>query len=300
MQIDTTMGSFQVEVRLRRAVCGSPARSGLRLPPPALAVHITGAQLYYKHAPKTVKNFEELARRGYYDGTQVRGARAPERHDAARAAWACGTWGCTTQHATSHACMRGDGGAVVGARSSARKQRSRRCMRQAAPGAHSATACRRCEGACRRCEGAGKRGRARASRFRHHGPHDRGLRCPMRGPRPTACCWRLTPCGRARCRAVLLLCLSLRSAAWGCRVCVVCRPCTAVPRPPRCCPAWCAQLHRIIRDFMIQGGDPTGTGRGGESIYGEHATHAHPARHASRLTARTMANNSMRWRSCTS
>jgi len=26
--------------------------------------------------------------------------------------------------------------------------------------------------------------------------------------------------------------------------------------------------HRIIRDFMIQLGDPTGTGRGGESIYG--------------------------------
>jgi peptidyl-prolyl cis-trans isomerase-like 1 len=27
-------------------------------------------------------------------------------------------------------------------------------------------------------------------------------------------------------------------------------------------------FHRVVRDFMVQGGDPTGTGRGGESVYG--------------------------------
>jgi len=41
------------------------------------------------------------------------------------------------------------------------------------------------------------------------------------------------------------------------------------------------KFHRIIPGFMVQGGDPTATGKGGDSIYGQVARthpHAHPAR----------------------
>lgn len=28
-------------------------------------------------------------------------------------------------------------------------------------------------------------------------------------------------------------------------------------------------FHRLVKEFIVQGGDPTGTGEGGESIYGK-------------------------------
>ncbi len=46
------------------------------------------------------------------------------------------------------------------------------------------------------------------------------------------------------------------------------------------------KFHRIIPGFMVQGGDPTATGKGGDSIYGQvasprfHSTHAANTRRA--------------------
>lgn len=56
-------------------------------------------------------------------------------------------------------------------------------------------------------------------------------------------------------------------------------------------------FHRVIEDFMIQGGDPTGTGRGGESIWGddfqdEFAEELHPYRGALCMANRGKNTNS--------
>lgn len=39
-------------------------------------------------------------------------------------------------------------------------------------------------------------------------------------------------------------------------------------------------FHRVIKDFMVQGGDPTGTGRGGPGYRFEDETKNNPNRHA--------------------
>lgn len=51
-------------------------------------------------------------------------------------------------------------------------------------------------------------------------------------------------------------------------------------------------FHRIIPNFMIQGGDPTGTGRGGASVYGEaFADELHPGLKHTGAGVLSMANS---------
>ncbi|MBS1875463.1 MAG: peptidylprolyl isomerase [Acidobacteria bacterium] len=47
-------------------------------------------------------------------------------------------------------------------------------------------------------------------------------------------------------------------------------------------------FHRVIADFMIQGGDPTGTGRGGPGYRFEDETRGNPNRH--KVGSLSMAN----------
>ena len=57
-------------------------------------------ELYVKHAPKTCKNFRELARRGYYNNTVVRGQSFASLQHQTRAEKA------HRQHALSMQCHR--------------------------------------------------------------------------------------------------------------------------------------------------------------------------------------------------
>jgi peptidyl-prolyl cis-trans isomerase B (cyclophilin B) len=47
-------------------------------------------------------------------------------------------------------------------------------------------------------------------------------------------------------------------------------------------------FHRVISNFMVQGGDPTGTGRGGPGYKFEDETRGNPLRHESKVLS--MAN----------
>ena len=61
--------------------------------------------------------------------------------------------------------------------------------------------------------------------------------------------------------------LAKRSYYDGTLVSVVAAACT-LGRSRRGLTSLCLQFHRIVQGFMVQGGDPTGTGRGGESCWG--------------------------------
>jgi hypothetical protein len=69
--IETSMGAFTVEVTSKptySSLASGPWTSSLpALDADASVFGPARPQMYYKHAPKTCRNFVELARRGYYD-----------------------------------------------------------------------------------------------------------------------------------------------------------------------------------------------------------------------------------------
>jgi len=75
--------------------------------------------------------------------------------------------------------------------------------------------------------------------------------------------------------------------------------CDTVPRTSFNFLALCAsgyydntQFHRNVRGFMIQGGDPTGTGKGGDSIWGgKFADEIHPSNTHTQRGIVSMANS---------
>jgi len=69
--LETSMGPFTVEVLLSLSLCLSlPFLFSYYFVPLFNFILFGDGQLYYKHAPRTCRNFLELSRRGYYDNVK--------------------------------------------------------------------------------------------------------------------------------------------------------------------------------------------------------------------------------------
>lgn len=65
--LETSMGPFTVEVVLLLLLLTTGNDTRLRFGLWCRFFGLSVLQMYYKHAPKTCRNFVELSRRGYYD-----------------------------------------------------------------------------------------------------------------------------------------------------------------------------------------------------------------------------------------